>query len=200
MKGINMRVLAILGLVLCAAIGAIIWSMQATVPEQRPDRLAAFGGNFTLPGTTGKPVSLADYRGRVVLLNFGFTHCPDICPMTLSRMKQVLRDLGPAADQVQPVFVTFDPERDDLLRLKEYLAFFDPRFVGLRGDEAQTREVTALFKVIYSREESESGAGYGFSHSDFIYLIDRQGKVVELFGQETPVGTMVDRVRSELQD
>jgi protein SCO1/2 len=140
-------------------------------------------------------VTLADFRGRVVLLNFGFTTCPDVCPTVLSRMRQVLEDLGPEAAAVAPLFVTIDPERDTPERLAPYLAHFSPAFVGLSGSEAEVRAASAPFKAFYERTPMPAPMEYGFAHSDQIYLLDREGRVRATFGNALRVPEMTATVR-----
>ncbi len=165
------------------------------------------GGDFQLPSTLqdsegkpGKPASLSDFRGKVVLLNFGYTHCPDICPMVVARMTQVVKRLGEDAAKVQGVFVTFDPERDTVERLHEYLQYFNPGFVGFSGTEAQIKQAAKQFGVIYMPQRGDSAAGTLFTHSDFIYLLDRQGRVRALFATDKPLQEMVEDVRSLLEE
>lgn len=161
--------------------------------------IASLGGDFSLPATTGDEVSLAQFRNRLVLLNFGYTSCPDVCPTVLARMRQLLLGLGDAASEVQPLFVTIDPERDTLEVLKPYLAYFHPAFIGLSGNEEQTRTAADLFKVYYVRE-GENANGYDFTHSDRIYLIDRQGQVRATFAAYTTDAEMLDTTRRLLAE
>lgn len=143
--------------------------------------LDTLGGDFVLPGTRDGDTRLADFHGRVVLLNFGFASCPDVCPTVLSRMRLALLELGDAATEVQPLFVTLDPERDTLDRLGPYVQHFHPAFVALRGTPEQTRAVAASFKVYYEREEMPPPLDYAIAHSDHIYLLDRAGRVRATF-------------------
>lgn len=139
------------------------------------------GGDFVLPSTLGSSLDTKALRGKVVLLNFGFTSCPDVCPTVLARLKQTLKALGDQAGRVQVVFVSFDPERDSLAHLKAYLAYFDPSMVGATGSEQEIAAVARQYGVVHIREEMESAAGYGFSHSDYIYLIDTAGRLRKLY-------------------
>lgn len=165
------------------------------------------GGDFQLPSTQvdsegkpGKPANLSDFHGKVVLLNFGYTHCPDICPMVVARMTQVVKRLGKDAAEVQGVFVTFDPERDTAQRLYEYLQYFNRDFVGFTGTPEQIKQAAKQFGVIYMPQRGESAAGTLFTHSDFIYLLDRQGRVRALFATDKPLQDMVQDVRSLLAE
>jgi len=130
---------------------------------------------FRLPGSDGQPVTLERFRGKVVVLAFGFTSCPKVCPTTLAVLASARRALGPAAAHVQVVYVTVDPERDDAARMREYLAAFDPDFVGGTGAAEQLAAVRKAYGV--TAERIGDGASYAFSHSSSIYLIDRSGKL-----------------------
>jgi protein SCO1/2 len=133
---------------------------------------------FELPGSNGSPVKLSQYRGKVIALAFGFTHCPRICPVTLAHLSRVFEKLGPAASDVQVVFVSVDPERDTPQRLREYLSFFNPTFVGATGTPRQLEAVRRDFGISANKATSEiKNLGYEVHHSSFVYLIDREGKL-----------------------
>ncbi len=168
-----------------------------------PPVVAGLGGDFSLPATSGANLSLAGLRGKVVLLNFGFTHCPDVCPAVLSRLGNVLRaleDQGVDTRRVQPLFVTFDPARDTLAHLREYVAFFHPSLIGLRGDDAQTREIARRYRVIYLKQDSEAASGYVFQHSNFIYVIDTFGRVRLLVGSQDPDAALSEAIKRLLAE
>ena len=135
--------------------------------------------DFRLNDTTGKARSLADFRGKVVVLFFGYTHCPEVCPTTLASLARVMRTLGPAAQDVQVLFVTVDPERDTPDVLAKYVPSFNPSFLGLYGDPQATAQAAAVFAVSYEKH-AEQGADYTVDHSVGSYLIGRSGKVVLL--------------------
>ena len=145
------------------------------------------GGNFTLTSHLGEPVSLEQFKGKIVVVNFGYTSCPDICPMVLARLTQLERLLGEKADQVQVLFISFDPERDSQQRLKEYLDYFSPNFIGLTGSETELAQVAKQFGAVYVAQKSESAAGTLFSHSDFIYLLDAAGQVRGLYNNDDTI-------------
>lgn len=128
---------------------------------------------FSLQASTGGESALANYRGKVVLLGFGFTSCPEVCPTTLAVLAQARKRLGPQADQVQVLYVTVDPERDTAERMRAYLRGFDPTFVGLTGAADQLAGVRAKYGVIAERKPV--GSSYSVAHSSSVYLIDRQG-------------------------
>ncbi len=165
--------------------------------------VAGLGGEFRLPATTGQDLALSSLRGKVVLLNFGFTQCPDVCPTTLTRLGKVLRELaddGVDMRRVQPLFVTFDPERDSLPHLREYVAYFHPSLIGLRGDQDQTAALARQYKVIYLKQDTGSAGGYVFQHSDFVYVIDGWGRVRLLVGGKDPDVALFEAVKRLLRE
>lgn len=131
--------------------------------------------DFSVRGSDGSALTLSRYRGKVVLLGFGYTHCPNVCPVTLAVLAQAHRKLGGLASQVQIIYLTVDPERDNAERLKQYLAAFDPTFVGGTGSAAQMAAVRTSYGV--TAQKVGSGSNYGVAHSSFIYLITRDGKL-----------------------
>jgi protein SCO1/2 len=135
------------------------------------------GGDFALTNQDGKRTRLKDFRGRVVVLFFGYTYCPDICPVTLVKIAQMRKGLGRQGKRLQPVYVTVDPERDTPARLKAYLENFEAGAVGLTGTPAEVAQVTHLYRVRFEREESKPGEAYLVSHTAYVYLVDRQGKL-----------------------
>ncbi len=137
--------------------------------------------DLALTNQDGQIVRLRDYRGNLVLLFFGYTHCPDACPLTLGIWKQVQKNLGADAEPVRFVFVTVDPERDTPERLKQYLARFNSAFVGLTGTPAEIQRATRAFGVHFQKEEIETAAGYLMSHTAGTFVIDREGRLVLLF-------------------
>jgi protein SCO1/2 len=174
-------------------IAVLAWQLsQRRSPEPLPV-LYTLGGDFALDSTLGGTTRLSDFRGALVLLNFGYTGCPDVCPTALSRMGSVLERLPPGAagrDRIRPLFVTLDPMVDTVERLTPYLGYFDPSFVGLTGSETDISRVAADYKVHYQREPDVSQTGYAISHSAHIYLIDSTGRVRATFGQSVPVERM----------
>ncbi len=135
------------------------------------------GGDFTLTDHHGSKVHLKDYRGKVVLIFFGYTYCPDVCPTTLVDLQQVMKRLGKQTDQVQTFFISVDPDRDTPERLKEFITYFDPSFMGLTGTTEEITKVAKQYKTKFIREEIESAAGYFFAHSSSVFLIDKQGRL-----------------------
>lgn len=126
-------------------------------------------------GHDGKSYRMADFKGKVVALFFGYTHCPDVCPTTMTTMNRSAKLLGTRAREVQVVFVTLDPERDTVDVLKRYVPYFNADFIGLRGDAETTKKLAQDFKMFYARQESASKAGYLIDHSAGVYVFDRKG-------------------------
>ena len=137
----------------------------------------SFGRDFKLSDASGAPRSLADYRGKVVVMFFGYTQCPDACPTTLSELAAVMQKLGPDAARVQVLFVTIDPERDTGELLSQYVPAFNPSFVGLRGDAQATAEVAKEFKVIYQKQPGTTPGSYSMDHSAGSFIFDPQGRL-----------------------
>lgn len=136
---------------------------------------ADFGKTFTLVDHTGKRRSLADFRGQVVVMFFGFTHCPDVCPTTLAELANAVKKLGPEGEKVQVLLVTVDPERDTPELLAKYVTAFNPKFLALRGNAEETARVAKEFKVIYQKVAGPRPENYSMDHSAGSYIFDRQG-------------------------
>lgn len=136
-----------------------------------------YAKEFSLTDHNGKPRTLADFKGKVVVLFFGFTQCPDVCPTTMAELSAVMKELGPQADQVQVLFVTIDPERDTQQLLSEYVPAFDKRFLGLYGDAAATAKVAKEFKVFYAKVEGKTPGSYSMDHTAASYVFDRNGQI-----------------------
>jgi protein SCO1/2 len=136
---------------------------------------APYGKALELADTQGRARHLEDFRGKAVVLFFGFTRCPDVCPTTLAEIAAALKTLGSDAERVQVLFVTLDPERDTSKALTDYVGAFDPRFIALRGDEAATQRVAKEFKIYY--EKRKQGESYTIDHSAQAYVLDPQGRL-----------------------
>ena len=134
-----------------------------------------YGKTLELTDHTGRARHLEDFRGKAVVLFFGFTHCPDVCPTTLADMAGLMKTLGKDAERVQVLFVTVDPERDTPELLAKYVTAFDPRFLGLYGDGDATRRAAKEFKIFF--EKRKSGDSYSIDHSAQSYVIDPQGRL-----------------------
>jgi protein SCO1/2 len=150
--------------------------------------------DFHLFDANGAPRSLGDYRGKVVAMFFGYTHCPDVCPTTLADMAQVMRLLGKDADKVQVLFVTLDPERDTREMLAKYVPAFHPDFIGLSGDGAATAQAAKAFGVKYEKQAGKNGS-YTLDHSAGTYLIAPNGKFVLLAPYQQDAGLLVQDIK-----
>ena len=150
---------------------------------------ATIGGPFTLTDTEGRRRSLQEFRGRIVLLYFGYTFCPDVCPTDLIEIAELVDLLGPRADHIQVLYVTFDPERDTPDHLRSYLRDFDPRFIGLTGTPDEIARVAELWRIYYEKVPMEDG-NYLIDHSAYTFVIDREGRYSGLF----PPGTSAERM------
>jgi len=149
--------------------GEVVHGFELDAPREVPA--------VTLQGSDGRPHSLRDFQGKVVLLYFGYTTCPDVCPMTLGKYARVKALLDDRSTGVQVVMVTVDPQRDTPERLREYLAGYGDDFLGLTGDEATIRELASGFGVYFATYPSESALGYLVEHSTSSFLLDRQGRL-----------------------
>jgi protein SCO1/2 len=163
-------------------------------PASRSESHGA-SANFTLTDQDGRPFQLAQLRGKVVLLFFGYTSCPDACPTTLSKLSRVYRLIGPQADRVMTLFVSVDPGRDTPRRLKDYLKYFKISSVGLTGTKEEIDAVVSKYGARYEIEKSDSAAGYHINHSTDMYLIDQKGEVVRRFKYEDGTQLIADGIR-----
>jgi len=136
-----------------------------------------YGRDFQLTGHDGRPRTLADFRGKVVVLFFGYTQCPDVCPTTLSELVEVMKRLGPDASRVQVLFATIDPDRDKPELLAEYVPAFNPSFLGLYGDADATARTAKEFRVFYQKQPGPTPTTYSMDHSAGTFLFDPQGRL-----------------------
>jgi cytochrome oxidase Cu insertion factor (SCO1/SenC/PrrC family) len=179
----------------------------STVPVSPSERSAAelmdavmwnrepIGGPFALTDQNGTRRTDADFRGKLMLVYFGFTYCPDVCPTDLLQMALAVDQLGPAGEMVQPVFITLDPERDTPEHLKQYMPLFHPRFVGLTGDAIVIGAVARAYRVYYKKIEWDDRSEYTVDHSAFIYLMGRNGEYLGFF----PPGTSADQLAEDMR-
>lgn len=151
-------------------------------PSESPD--------FTLKSHTGQPVSLSDYRGKLVMLYFGYTFCPDVCPATLVEVSGAMEILGEEADEVQLIMISVDPERDTPERLAEYVSYFDPSFLGLTGTPEEIARIATLYGIYYEANEGSAATGYLIDHTATITVIDEDGHVKLVFPFGTPAADL----------
>lgn len=156
---------------------------------------ASFARELSLTDQFGKPRTLVDFKGKAVVIFFGYTQCPDVCPTTMVEMANAMKSLGKDAERVQVLFVTIDPERDTQELLAAYVPNFDPRFLALRGDAAQTAKVAQEFKVVYQKVTGKSPDNYTMDHTAASYIFDPQGRV-RLFVQ---YGKKADEIAHDLR-
>ena len=160
---------------------------------------ATVGGPFELTDHTGKRVTDKDYRGKFMLVFFGFTFCPDVCPTALQVVAAALDKLGPKADRVQPLFITIDPERDTPAAMASYVSSFHPRIVGLTGSLAEIQAVAKAYRVYYQKVKDErSSAPYTMDHTSIIYLMGPTGELAAHFTHTTSVDTMAAGIAKHL--
>jgi protein SCO1/2 len=160
---------------------------------------ALIGGPFSLVGADGKPVTDRDFRGRYMLIFFGFTHCPDICPAELQVIAQALEQLGDKAKKVVPIFITLDPERDTPQAMANYVKSFGPNFVGLTGSPEAIAAAAKAYRVAYSKVENKDSAGdYSVDHSALVYLMDPEGRYVTHFSYGLSADQMAEKLGKSL--
>ena len=167
------------GLVLFSAVIFLVTGRSPS-PIAMP---SAVGGPFKLVDQNAKPITDQDMKGRPFLVFFGFTHCPDVCPTTLFEVSEIFRALGPGAKDVRALFVTVDPERDTPEVLKNYLSSFDPRIIGLTGDDAAVGAAEKAYRV-YAKKVPVDGGSYTMDHTAIVYLMNKNGRFVAPFNMK----------------
>lgn len=185
--------------IIAIALFLVALSLKFTQQEnQKYLGTAPAGGDFVLQTNKG-PFDLQEQRGKIVLIYFGYTYCPDICPTNLSIMTQALNELEEQElAQVQPVFISVDPQRDTLSHLENYTRFFHDRIIGMTGDEETIANIARLYGAAYKKVMGESEGGYLVDHSSFTYLIDQQGKLKNSFPHATNPQNIVNTIRTYL--
>jgi len=156
------------------------------------------GGPFKLIDSNGKTVTDADYRGRWTLVYFGYTFCPDVCPTELQAIAGAMHELGPIADQITPIFITIDPERDTPQAIGEYVKLFDERLVGLTGSPADIAAVARAYRVYYAKAETKTAGAYLMDHSSFLYLMGPDGRLRMLIKPGTTSAEIAADIRSQM--
>ena len=194
-------ILSIVGGLLLGAVAAIAVFPEAReklFPQQGAQQSsgkALIGGPFTLADTTGKKVTDKDFRGRYMLVFFGFTACPDICPAGLQLMSAALGKIGAKADNVTPIFISVDPARDTPEKIAAYVKNFNDRLVGLTGTPEEVAAVAKAYRVFYEKTPNEAApADYGMNHTSIIYLMGPDGEYVTHFTPTTSVDAMVEKL------
>lgn len=161
---------------------------------------AGIGGEFVLNGPAGKPIALSDYRGKIVLLYFGYTSCPDVCPASMLQLKLAMQELAEDSKHVQGIFVSVDPQRDNGARLQSYVQYFHPSFIGLTGSEADVRKVSTQWGVEYQRLESSSALSYLIAHTDYIFVLDKNQRLAAIFTSSSNVEDIVAATKTLIKE
>lgn len=191
---IPISILAVIGGLL---IGSYLFSPKAPQPNIYVDPP---GGDFTLKSDKG-PVSLSDYEGKVVLLYFGYTYCPDVCPTALAQISSAFKVL--TEDElagVQGIFISIDPERDTTKKLATYAPFFHPKIIGVTGDKDNLAEIAKRYNVRYKKAEGATAADYLVDHTSFIFVLDKKGKISTFLPHAVPVDMAVETIRRLLAE
>ena len=181
---------------------AAITGMDMPAPSAGGIQLAqgvALGGPFSLTDHTGRAVTERDFAGRPLLVYFGFTYCPDVCPTELGTIAAALDLLGEAGERVTPILITIDPERDTPEALANYVALFHPRLVGLTGTAEQVAQVARAYRVYYAKVHPRDSTQYLMDHSSFIYLVGPDGRVRSLFRPQTSPEAIAAAVTAQLR-
>ena len=205
----KVRIVVLLALaagIVLLSMGIVFW-LRPVAPAQVADtgvmRVpagAAIGGPFELVDHTGRPVSAANFAGKFMLIYFGFTHCPDVCPTELQVMANAMDVLGADNARVVPVFITVDPERDTPAQLKDYVAAFHPAMVGLTGAPDQVAAVAKAYKVYFSKQPNAGAPDdYQVDHTSFVYLMGPDGGLRSMFRSGASAETMAGEIRAQLR-
>lgn len=191
-------------LLVAALAGGLLWHESANVPGLGRTVVtgqADVGGPFKLIDQTGKTVTDADYRGRYMLIYFGYSFCPDVCPTTLAVMAQALDKLGGDARRVTPVFITIDPERDTPQVLADYMKAFGPSFVGLTGSVEAIKDVEKKYRVYAVKkplDPAKPKAGYGMDHSSVLYLMGPNGRLISFYDEAISPDQLAKELRQKI--
>jgi len=161
---------------------------------------AKYAQGLALPDFDGRPRTLADFKGKVVVVFFGYTQCPDACPTTMAELSGILKTLGPDASKVQVLFVTVDPSRDTPALLKNYVANFRPDFIALRGDETQTQQVIKDFKLIVQKVPGKTPDSYTIDHTAGSYVFDPEGRIRLFASQSLEPALLTDDIKALLAE
>jgi len=191
--------LVIAHLLFCCAVASAA-DEQQTAAEMMDDLMygrGTVGGPFTLTDQNGRKRSDSEFRGKLMIVYFGYAFCPDVCPADLMAITQALDALGPAAETIQPIFITVDPERDDKL-LKDYVAAFHPSFIGLTGSPEEVRKVANSYKAFYAKVPGGRSGEYSIDHTGVIYLMGRDGEYLGFLPPQTDPAKLTEVLRKYL--
>jgi protein SCO1/2 len=196
----RVRILAIVGAVaIGVALGLAVSLWLAPQGGGATFAPAAIGGPFTLTDQNGQPRTDRDFRGRLMLVTFGYTHCPDVCPLTVAAIGETLDRLGPQADQVAGIFVSVDPQRDTPAVLREYVASVSDKMVALTGTPEQVQAAARAYRVYYRiGSDAATNPNYSVDHTALFYLMDREGRFVQHFTHQAQPDVIVAAIRRAL--
>ena len=189
---------ALLALFILAAGFLGAYTIITTQETAQREVASLIGGPFSLVDANGKSVSDRDFRGKLMLVFFGYAHCPDVCPTELQTMSAVMDKLGPEAGKVAPIFISVDPKRDTPEELASYMKNFDPRITGLTGDQNDISNVAKAYRVYYRNAGDGGGGGYTVDHSAFVYLMDGEGKYLTHFSFNTAPESMLAVIKKKI--
>jgi cytochrome oxidase Cu insertion factor (SCO1/SenC/PrrC family) len=188
----------------CALFSAPIAANEASVPEALNlieglvSGRAPVGGPFELTDQTGHQRTDVDFRGKLVVLYFGYTYCPDVCPAELQSISLALDSLGAAAEAVQPLFITVDPERDNPARLADFVSSFHPRLIGLTGSLAEVRKTAIAYRTFFVKNSAATRGDYSVDHTGFIYLVGKDGRYLGFLPPGLMPDAIADAIRTRL--
>lgn len=194
-------VLVALVISILTVVGATAWLVSEINSETGSRTIftnVQIGGPFTLTDHTGNQVRNTDFHDRFMLIYFGYTHCPDVCPTELASMATALDILGPQAESIVPLFITLDPQRDTPAALASYVPLFHERLVGLTGTEAEVAVVAQAYSVFYEKIEGEETTDYTLKHTTLIYLVRPDGELAESFPNGTAPTAISDAIRRQV--
>lgn len=195
----RMRLIVIVGVAFAVGALAAIGLFQTKRPNVTYTGKALIGGPFTLKNQKGQTVTDKDFGGQYMLVSFGYTYCPDICPAELQVISNAMEKLGDKAEKVTPLFITIDPERDTVSQLAGYMQSFHPRMIGLTGTKEQIKQAASAYRVYYTRAEGGgSNEDYLMDHSTFIYLMDPKGEYLTHFPYGISAADLADRISAEM--
>jgi cytochrome oxidase Cu insertion factor (SCO1/SenC/PrrC family) len=199
-KPVLLRRILFAGLMLIAAAAIAVYALMSQ-PPLRSVGTPDVGGPFTMVDHSGQTVSEKTYLGKPMLLFFGFTYCPDVCPTELQVMAAALESMGDAGSEIQPIFVSIDPARDTPEVMKAYVENFGPRFIGLTGTAEQVGIMARAYKVFFEKQPNEAAPDqYLMDHSSTIYLMGADGKFLKHFSYTTDAAKLADGLRAALQN
>jgi len=193
--------IALITVALSFPVAPIVAEEQPSAAQLMDDLMwsrGPIGGPFTLIDHTGKLRSDTEFRGKLMLIYFGYTYCPDVCPTDLMAISQAIDSLGADGETIQPIFISVDPERDTVARLAEYVSAFHPRLIGLTGSPEQIRSVALSYKAYYAKVKDERGEDYAIDHTGVIYLIGRNGQYLGFVPPQTTSDRLIEILQRQL--